>query len=114
MATDITGSLGTVARSGLLDTLSAIDATGNSFTNTGVEWVEVNNGGGTTTTVNVAYSTTLDGQAIPAKTVAIAAGARRKIGPFPTTWFNDGNGKVNLTYTGNTTTVTIGLFKLGS
>ena len=104
----------TISRTGAADSLSAIDATGNTFTNTGAEWIEVNNGGGTSTTVSVAYTYTHDGQTVPPKTVAIAAGARKKIGPFPTNWFNDGSSKVAITYSGNTTSVTIGLFKLGS
>lgn len=111
MATDITSSLGTVSRVGLADTLAAIDSAGNTFTNTGVEWVEVFNGGGSTTTVSAAYSATTDGQTIPPKSITIAAGARKKFGPFPPGLFGT---PVSLSYSGNTTSVTIELCKLGS
>ncbi len=111
MATDITNSLGTISRAGLADTLSPIDAAGNTFTNTGVEWVEIFNGGGTSTTVAAAYAQTPDGQTIPPKSITIAAGARKKFGPFPVTYFGS---TVALSYSGNTTSVTIELVKLGS
>jgi hypothetical protein len=110
MATVIS-SIGVISRAGLADSLAAIDATGNSFANTGYEWVEIENGGGTSTTVSAAYANQVDGQTVPPKTNSIAAGAREKFGPFPINLFGD---SVALTYSGNTTDVTIGVFRLGS
>jgi hypothetical protein len=111
MATDITEDLGIISRAGLTDTLAAIDPTGNTFSSTGYEWIEVENGGGTSTTVSVAYANQVDGQTVPPKTNAVAAGAREKFGPFPTNLFGE---TVTITYIGNTTDVLIGLFKLST
>jgi hypothetical protein len=111
-ATSLDGAKMTISRTGAVDTLAAINAAdGNTWANTGEEWVEIDNGGGTTTTASVPYANTLDGQTVPPKTCAIAAGVRKKWGPFPVNWF--GAAPV-ITYSGNTTSVTIGLVVRGS
>lgn len=62
--------------------VSGDNTNGNSFVNTGVQWVEWTNTGGSTGTVTVAFGYTVKGQTIPAKSYSIAAAAVMRIGPF--------------------------------
>lgn len=104
----------TLSRAGAVDALSAASAGGDAIVgNTGKEWLEVNNGGGSPITVTLTYpaTTLVDGQAPAAKTVVVAAANRRKIGPFPPGLWNDVNGKVQIAYSG-VTTVTVGAFRM--
>lgn len=99
-----------VTRSGVADTLVAADSEGDSFPNTGREWLEISNGGGAPVTLNIAG--VVDGQTVAAlRSYSIAAGARRKIGPFPTSLYNDTNDRVALSYSG-VSSVTVGVFTL--
>ncbi len=79
--------------------------------------VRVANGSGGSITVTLAAQLTArpsDGQFPPMtlgnQAVAIAAGTQRIIGPIPTA-FNDGNGKVQITYSG-VTSLTIEAFEV--
>lgn len=110
-ASSINAGKMTVNRTGAVLTLAAINAAdGNTWTNTGDEFLAITNGGGTTTTASVAYTASYDGQTVPPKTRTIAAGATVLWGRFPTASF--GEAPV-VTYSGNTTSVTIGLVVLG-
>lgn len=59
---------------------------GNSVANNGSILIEVrnSNGSATTRTLSISFPTTVDGQAVVAKTYPIAAGVTKRIGPFPT------------------------------
>jgi hypothetical protein len=100
MATTLTPSAYT--RAGLdLATEAAADATGNNWVNSGKEFLYVDNQGAVTCNVTLVYNTTsqtFDGQAVANKVVAVAAGARKIIGPFPTGIYNDVNSKANVSY----------------
>jgi hypothetical protein len=82
---------------------------GDSFDNQGHQLFYVKNGGGGSITVtfdapnpdNFGITDNAHDNA-----VAVAAGAERWIGPFPTNRFNDANGRVQVAYTG-VTTVTV-------
>lgn len=100
-----------VVRAGLVPVFTAADVAGDEFVNTGVEYLEVINGSGAGITVTIATPNTVDGLAVTDRTVTIAAGARQKIGPFPTSIYNNANSKVSVTYSA-VTTVTVGLFKV--
>lgn len=98
---------------GTATTPAAAAAGGDSFTNPrGNSLLRVINGGGGSINVTIAAQVTArpaDGS-FPAMTlanqvVAVAAGATRLIGPIPPA-FNDGNGSVQVTYSG-VTTVTV-------
>jgi hypothetical protein len=56
---------------------------------------------------------TSDGLAVADRAVAIPAGEERLIGPFPSAIYDDGNGKVQLTYDA-VTSMTIAALRLGS
>lgn len=96
----------TVTRAGIDVVGVAAAAGGDSFANTGKEFIEVKNGGAGAITVTLDVQTTLDGMAITDPTVSIAAGATKIIGPFPTHIFNDSNSRVNVTYSA-VTSVTV-------
>jgi hypothetical protein len=83
---------------------------GDSFPNTGREFLHVLNGGGSSITVTVAIAVTVEGQAVPGKAFTVGNGAQRIMGPFPTGTFNDSNSRVNITYSG-VTSVTVGVIQ---
>ncbi len=60
------------------------DATNqHSFANDGATWLEVRNGGASPRTLTLVIGTTVDGNAVTNPTVALAASALKKVGPFP-------------------------------
>lgn len=113
-ATDQTPTEITVA--GIVDTTSAADVTGNTFTNTGYEYVEVINGAGAPITVTFdAFPS--GGQGAPGglvvtdPAVSVTNGTRRRFGPFPKSIFNNAAGKVTVTFS-SVTTITVGVYRL--
>jgi hypothetical protein len=76
---------------------------GDSFPNTGAQFVFWNNTSGGSITITEVLQATVDGQATAtvSRTFAIAAGATLCSGPYPTTSYNDGNGRMNFTYSVN-------------
>ncbi|MGW1998486.1 hypothetical protein [Embleya sp. NPDC001921] len=61
------------------------DATNNHIVvNNGRTWLEVENAGATSRVLTINIAKTVDGQTPAAKTYSLAAGAFRRIGPFPT------------------------------
>lgn len=115
-AVDLTPTEITVA--GVADTVTAANAGGNTFTNTGVEYVEVINASASTITVTIdAFPS--GGQGSPGgltvtdPTVSILASTRKRFGPFPRAAYNNGTNKVTVTYSA-VTTVTVGVYRLTS
>lgn len=99
-----------VTRSGTADTLTAANVDGNYYSNTspGSTWFEVLNGDASPITVSVAAL--MDGVTVATfRQYTVAAGARKKIGPFPSTPYNDANSRVQITYS-SVTSVTVGAF----
>ena len=98
-----------LTRAGVVESLTAANADGNYYTNSGKEWVEILNGSASPITVTA--SGLVDGLTVASlRTWTIAAGARRKIAPL-TRDYNDAQGRVNLSYS-DVTTVTVGVFYL--
>lgn len=77
-------------------------AGGDEFANDGRQLFYIRNGGAGAITVNFAYGSLIDGQTVPAKSVSVGIGKTMVIGSFPTSLFNDANGKVQVTYSGVT------------
>lgn len=102
-----------VSRAGNPLTSTAASAGGDSFPNTGKEFLVIKNGGAAAITVTLDIQQTVDGQAVTDKTVSVAAGATVLIGPFPTGIYNDANGRVNITYS-SVTNVTVDVFSLSA
>jgi hypothetical protein len=55
---------------------------GNSFANTGKQWVEATNSAGASATLTVAFPYLVHGQTIPAKSYTVAASGSLRVGPF--------------------------------
>jgi hypothetical protein len=79
--------------------LAAVAAGGDSFPNTGVEFVLFKNTNAATRIITMDIQATVDGQAVTDRTYTIAATTGEVLlGPFPTSTYNDGNNRVNFTY----------------
>lgn len=96
--------------SGIVPTLAAANVEGNYFDNNGRVYLEVDNGG--VSSINVTINSI-----VPCNygfdhdlVVAVANGAKKKIGVFPPGRFNDANGRVNISYSA-VASVTVGVFK---
>lgn len=72
---------------------------GDTFENTGKEFVVINNGGGGAITLTVATPTTVDGLAVADLTASVGAGAIKAVGPFPPSIYGE---TVSLSYSGVT------------
>lgn len=95
----------TLSRAGVqIDNGAAADVAGDSFANTGVEYLVVENASAGPVTATFAVQAQIDGLPVSAgKQVVVPAGATFIIGPFPKQFYNDGNGRVNVTYSAVTT-----------
>ena len=89
---------------------------GDSFQNDGATALYVKNGSGGALTVS-ADAPNADNFGIindaHDNVASIPAGAERLLGPFPPGRFNDANGRVQLTYPGGVTTLTVAPFRIG-
>lgn len=83
-----------------ISTSNADTSNGNSFKNTGREYLYLSNPGASEATVTIATAITVDGQAVGDRAVVLPAGAAKIVGPFPPEWYNDADRLVQLTITG--------------
>ena len=84
---------------------------GDSFPNTGAQFVIFFNGSGAGVTLTEVLQGTVDGQPATSRALSVPAGAYRILGPYQTTLYNDGNGRMNFTYSA-VTSCKIGVFVL--
>lgn len=84
VATPIT--LTTINRTGIAQPtgVASDNVNHNSIANDGTVFLLLNNTGGSTATVTVAISETVDGITVPARSYSVAAAAITWAGPFPT------------------------------
>ena len=103
-----------ISRAGLDVTaaLAAADSEGDSWGNTGTEYLAVNNGSGSSITVTLAYQKQFDGASATNRTVAVAAGRLALIGPFPQHLYNASNQRASVTYS-SVTSVTVAAVRMG-
>lgn len=101
-------------RAGVEVTMSAPDVTdGVEFLNTNQKPILlVENGSGASIDVTLQITATLDGLALPDRTVAVAAGALKAIGPFPDL-YEQSDGYIRATFS-SITSVTAGVIAPGS
>lgn len=102
-----------IVRTGVVVTTLPVTPTathGNKFLNDGKTYLEVANGSGDSINVVIDAPGSVDGFAVADLTVAVAAGARKKIGPFTGT-FNQADGYVWAVCSA-VTSVTIGAFRM--
>ncbi len=113
-ATDLTPTA--ISTAGIADTVTAADVAGNTFTNTGYEFIEVINASGGSINVTLdAFPSggqgSPDGLTVTDPVVAVANGGRKRFGPFRKTTFNNASNKVTVTYSA-VTSVTVGVYQL--
>jgi hypothetical protein len=98
-----------VLRAGIAKNSVAASAGGDTLTNTGKEWIEVDNASGGALTVTI--SATIDGTLVALQAVSVpATTGHRKIGPFPPHLYGTA---VAITYSG-VTSLTIGAYSLSA
>jgi hypothetical protein len=73
-------------------------AVADYFANSGKQMLYAKNGDASSKTITIATQQTVDGLAVEDLTVTIPAGETRLIGPFPPSVYNDGDGRVQLSY----------------
>lgn len=101
----------TIEVDGLEPTYTAAEAAGNSFANTGDQFLHVKNGSAADVDVTVQTPAKVGGIDIEEVVVTVTAGEERMIGPFPPGVFNQASGEVYVDYE-DETTVTVAAFKL--
>jgi len=103
----------TISRDGILQTLVAANAGGDEWVNDGEQFIAITNGGASPITLTAVTQSTVDGQAVGDRAISIGVAETKLIGPFQQSVYNDGAGKVQLTYSA-VTSVTIAIFKPGT
>lgn len=105
-----------IVKTGLIDALVAAAGGGDSFQNTGNEFLDVNNASVGSINVTVAAQKACADYGVSNAAhdivVAVGAGVRKKIGPFDPKVYNDANGRVQITYS-DVTTLTVNPFAMG-
>lgn len=97
------------------DDAIAANVGGDQFANDGrpVIWVKNASGGPLTVQVEFADAADIDGVNAGTKDIVVGAGEESIIGPFPTTYFNDASGFVQVGYSG-VTSLTVAAFRFDS
>ncbi len=95
--------------------VAADAAKSDKFLNTGLQFLYINNGGGSPITVTLTYGVggTIDGQSLPNRTISVTNGHAVLVGPFPTNLYNDSSGYMNISYSA-VTSVTVAPVLLGN
>jgi len=86
-----------VLRAGVTPTENAVSAS-DTFQNSGKTILLVENGSGGELTVTVVTPSTVDGLAVSDRTVTVANGAKKVIGPFPVNVYNDSDNNVTVNF----------------
>ena len=87
-----------IDRDGIAPTMSPASSGGDKCANDGATHIFIKNGGGSQRTVTLDIRQEVDGQAVTDRTVDIAAGTEKFIGPFPKVIYDDDQENVNWTY----------------
>ena len=95
-------TVGTISVSGVVTNLQAVSSA-DEFANDGRTFLDVNNGSGSSVTVTFTTPGTVGGVAIENPAIAVAAGARKRIGPFDPSVFNAADGNVDVAFSATTT-----------
>ena len=92
----------------------AADVGGDDFANDGKKLllIEHTNGAGSDVDLTITTTKTVDGEDVADKTITVPAGERHLFGPFPTSVYNDGEGKTSLSYS-SATDIEVAVIDLG-
>lgn len=99
-----------IVRTGLNPSYSSAAGAGDSFANTGTEFIHVKNGSGSSMNVTVETTVTVDSLDVEDLVVAVPAAGERLIGPFPCRWYGT---SVGISYS-DETSVTLAVIKPGT
>lgn len=98
-------SVQSIVRGGLAASYGSVaSADGIEFTNNGKTFLHVKNSSGGSINVTIQTPGTVDGLAIADRTVAVANGADKFIGPFAQGQYNQSDGVVYVDFSGDMTT----------
>ncbi|MDF1778742.1 MAG: hypothetical protein P1V13_22190 [Rhizobiaceae bacterium] len=102
-----------ISRLGIEPSYAAAEGDGNSFNNTGSEFLHIKNGA-SDCVVTVQTPRTVDGQAVTPRTVTVTASEERMIGPFPPGIFNQAGALGDVVYVDydDESNVTVGVFRI--
>lgn len=102
-----------IGRTGITPSYANANADGNSFANSGREFLHIKNGA-TDCVVTVQTPRTVDGQAVTSRTVTVTASQERMIGPFPPAIFNQGGSLGDVVHVDydDESNVTVAVFRL--
>jgi hypothetical protein len=92
MAVRVVTAVETIPVTGLAATYAATTAEGLSFANDGQVFIHVKNAGASPCNVTIQTPETRGGLAVAEQVVAVANGAEKFIGPFPTPQYNRPSG----------------------
>lgn len=95
-------TVGTISVSGVVTNLQAVSSA-DEFANDGRTFLDVNNGSGSSVTVTFTTPGTVGGIAIENPANAVAAGTRKRFGPFDPSVFNAADGNVDVAFSATTT-----------
>jgi len=97
-----------VSRDGVTPTENAVAAS-DEFSNDGHTILIVENGSGGSLTVTITTPGTVDSQAIADRTVTVADGTKKAIGPFTRSVYNDSDGNVTVGYSATSSVTAMAL-----
>lgn len=95
-----------INRNGLTPAYEAANVDGNSFTNSGHQFLHLKNGGTAAQTITIQTPLQVHGLAVADLSVSVAAGSEVMLGPFPQRTFG---GEVLVDYSA-VTSLTVGVF----
>jgi hypothetical protein len=100
----------TITRSGLVPVaqVNGDNVNGNTWANSGTQWLHVTNTGGSSATLTIAYPNPVDGQTVPARSYSMLAAGELRVGPFDPALFG-----TSPVITPSASTVKISVFQLG-
>ena len=90
--------------------LVSAEVGGDEFVNDGKCLIVIDNGSGAPITLTAETQQTVDGEEVADKEIVIPDAEQHLLGPWPKPIYNDGDGKVQLTYSG-VTSLTIGIIQ---
>ena len=102
-----------IARAALNPTFTSASGGGDDFLNDGKQFVVLKNTDASSRTVTFVTTFTVDGRAVEDLAIAVPAATTIYVGPFKTTYYNDTNGKLGMTYSA-TTNLSLAILELSA
>ena len=97
----------TSGSAGLTPSFAAATSGGDSYTNSGLETLQVKNGSGGALRVTITAQHPCSQGTLHTVTYSVAAGGTMLLGPFAFQYYNDASNKVQITYPDGVTSLTV-------